>query len=242
MKNTKELFIRLYIGTLYSNFIVPLRGSNYIQLLYGDLQQLLIFLLERQIRWLVWQERINEVGQILVKTWSIKTQEGYNADTTELGKSTLKKICQRYPKGMPKFGKFNLKRLHQGYTKATPEFGLFSLKQLLQLFSNASSKIGSIRINSGQKIGVNRCKSVRILTNPGTKMRVNECKWVQKIGTNRDRSGRKTRVECDQMLPNATRKQGDQKRPNATNNDLLTYQRLILLNNLFMFCVGQKLL
>jgi len=242
MKNTKELSIRLYIGTLYSNFIVPLRGSNYIQLLYGDLQQLLIFLLEQQIRWLVWQERINEVGQILVKTWSIKTQEGYIADTTELGKSTLKKICQRYPKGMPEFGKFNLKRLHQRYTKATPEFGLFSLKQLLQLFSNASSEIGSIRVKSGQKIGANRCESVQILTCPGTKMRANECECGQKIGTDRDESGRKTRVECDQMLPNATRKQGDQKRPKATNNDLLTYQRLILLNNLFMFCVGQKLL
>ena len=229
MKNTKELSIRLYIGTLYSNFIVPLRGSNYIQLLYGDLQQLLIFLLERQIRWLVWQERINEVGQILVKTWSIKTQEGYNADTTELGKSTLKKICQGYSKGMPEFGKFNLKRLHQGYTKATPEFGLFSLKQLLQLFSNASSEIGSIRVKSGQKIGANRCESVQILTGSGTKMRANECECGQKM-----------RVICDQMLPNATRKQGDQRRPKATNNNLLTYQRLILLNNLFMFCVGQK--
>src|SRR3989338_823689 len=162
MKNTKILFIRLYIGTLYSNFIVPLRGSNYIQLLYGDLQQLLIFLLERQIRWLVWKECINEVGQILVKTWSIKTQEGYNADTTELGKSTLKKICQGYSKGMPEFGKFNLKRLHQGYT-------------------NASSEIGSIRVKSGQKIGANRCESVQILTGSGTKMRANECECGQKM-------------------------------------------------------------
>ena len=62
MKNTKILFIRLYIGTLYSNFIVPLRGSNYIQLLYRDLKQRSVSFLE-QIRWLVWQEYINELGQ-----------------------------------------------------------------------------------------------------------------------------------------------------------------------------------
>lgn len=91
-------------------------------------------------------------------------------------------------------------------------------------------EIGSNRVKSGQKIGVNRCESVRILTDSGTKMRVNGCKRVQKIGTNRDRSGRKTRLKCDQMLPNATK------------NNPLTYQRLILLEVSFMCCVGQKLL
>ena len=78
MKNTKELFIRLYIGTLYSNFIVPLRGSNYIQLLYGDLQRRLGFFFE-QTRWLVWQEYGNEIGQNLAKlgrSWTIFEADG----------------------------------------------------------------------------------------------------------------------------------------------------------------------
>ena len=144
MKNTKELSIRLYIGTLYSNFIVPLRGSNYIQLLYGNLKQRSVSLLG-QIRWLVWQGHINGVGRKLGKSWAAfkVNLTGQNLDRSWTG-------------------------------------------TLLQLFSNVSPKIGSIRVKSDQKIGVNRCKSVRILTSPGTKMRVNECKWVQKIGTNRD--------------------------------------------------------
>jgi len=208
MKNTKELSIRLYIGTLYSNFIVPLRGSNYIQLLYGDLQQLLIFLLEQQIRWLVWQERINEVGQILVKTWSIKTQEGYIADTTELGKSTLKKICQRYPKGMPEFGKFNLKRLHQRYTKDTPKFGLFSFKPLLQFFSNTSPEIGTDRGKSGQLIR-QECYQKR----PNATRKQGDQRW-QKSGIE----------NCAQL------------RPIASRNYTQDYLYLILPGYLFMLC------
>lgn len=106
------------------------------------------------------------------------------------------------------------KGIRQRYTKDTPKFGLFSFKQLLQLFSNTSPEIGA----------------------------------------NRGESGRKMSVACYQMLPNATRKQGDQRRLKATKirvaksdqrcpkKEDTTYQRLILLNSSFMFCVEQKLL
>ena len=187
MKNTKILFIRLYIGTLYSNFIVPLRGSNYIQLLYCDPLKGLATLFGK-IRWLVWQERINELGQ------------------------------------------------HSGNIRAA--------FQLLQPYSNTTSEIKvALKQLSWAKLGKIRQKirSIRI-------------KSGQKIGADRGESGRKMRVACDQMLPNATRKQGDQRRPKATKIQVtksdqrcpkredITYQRLILLNSSFMFCVGQKLL
>ena len=214
MKNTKELFIRLYTETLYSNFIVPLRGSNYIQLLYGDFKDLLDFLFI-QTRWLVWQEYKNGLGQISGRIRAVFQIIPHNA-ASKMSSNVLK--CPQ--KNVPEV---SLKCYHQTTTEIPPELAL-----------KCGQKIGSIRIKSGQKIGVNRCKS------------------VQKIGTDRDESGRNPSLKCDQMRPNATKKQGDRKRPKATSltvtksdqrcpeNLLITYHYLILPNNLFMFCVGQK--
>lgn len=82
----------------------------------------------------------------------------------------------------------------------------------------------SIRANFETKIGVDRCKSVQISTISGIKVRANECECGQKIGSIQIKSDQKTRVKCDQMLPNATRIRG------------LTPLRLILLKSLFMLC------
>ncbi len=236
MKNTKELFIRLYIGTLYSNFIVPLRGSNYTQLLYGGFQQGLVFLSER-IRRLVWQGHINELGQIsgrisavfetnrldqnLTETWlrlhqpTTKTLlENSLIEAKIVGQKLIKTWSASEAKNVPEV---SLKCRHQTTTEIPPELAV-----------KCRQKIGSIRVKSGQKIGANRCESVRILTSPGTKTSVNECKWMQKIGTIRDESGRNSSLKCDQMLPNATK------------NETSTYHYLILPNSSFMFCVGQK--
>jgi len=259
MKNTKILFIGLYIETLYSNFIVPLRGSNYIQLLYGDLQQGIVSLFE-QIRLLVWQERINEVGQILVKTWSVFEADRLDQNLTE---TWLRLDDQLTTKTLPENGTVEAKMLGQKLVKTWSVLEVNQAIQnlyrnwteiLLQSYSNITLKmssggikcnqnfiglsskndhqptteippeirterrqmsvnecsfqpeeIGSNRVKSGQKIGVNRCKSVRISTDSGIKMRANECKCGQKIGAFRGKSGQKTRVICDQMLPNATK-------------------------------------
>ena len=198
MKNTKILFIRLYIETLYSNFIVPLRGSNYIQLLYGDFKERLDFFFMRTRR-LVWQRRTNGLDQNMAETW------------LEIGQNLIKT-----------WSGFEAKRLHQRYTKDTPE------------------------------ISADRGKSVQFLMNPGIKVWANEGSCGQKIGTDRDTSGRNSSLKCYQMRPNATKKQGDQRRLKATRirvtrsdqrcpeNEVTTYHYLILPNNLFMFCVGQK--
>ena len=90
MKNTKELFIRLYTETLYSNFIVPLRGSNYIQLLYGDFKDLLDFLFI-QTRWLVWQEYKNGLGQISGRIRAVFQIIPHNA-ASKMSSNVLKKM------------------------------------------------------------------------------------------------------------------------------------------------------
>jgi len=116
MKNTKELFIRLYIGTLYSNFIVPLRGSNYIQLLYGDLQRRLGFFFE-QTRWLVWQEYGNEIGQNLAKlgrSWTIFEADGLDQNLTEIWLSLDKQLTT---KTLPENGMVEAKMLGQKLVK-----------------------------------------------------------------------------------------------------------------------------
>jgi len=215
----------------------------------------------KNIRWLVWQGHINGVGRKLGKSWvAFKVNlTGQNLDRSWTGTllQLFSKVSLKKSSGGIKchqnFIGLSSKNDHQTTTKTPPELAV-----------RCGRKIGSIRVKSDQKIGANQCRLVQsssrvsagfeakiganrgesgqILTGAGTKMRVNECKWVQKIGTNRNRSGRKTRLKCDQMLPNATKKQGDQRRLKATKNRALTYHYLILPNNLFMFCVGQKLL
>lgn len=236
MKNTKILFIRLYIGTLYSNFIVPLRGSNYIQLLYGDIKERLgIFF--KQTRQLVWQGHTNGFDQNLTETW------------LGFGQNLVKTWSAFESKNVPEV---SLKCHHQITTETPPEITTERVQMSVNECSFQQREIGSIRVKSGQKVGISQCrlvqssssvradseaeigadrgKSGQFLASVGTKMRVNECKWVQKIGTNRDRSGRNLSLKCYQMLPNATK------------NKASTYHYLILPNNLFMFCVGQKLL
>ncbi|GIW69350.1 MAG: hypothetical protein KatS3mg101_0097 [Patescibacteria group bacterium] len=88
MKNTKILFIRLYIGTLYSNFIVPLRGSNYTQLLYGDLKKRLGFFFG-QIRWLAWQEHTNGLVQISSRIRATFEADELDQNLTETWLGTL---------------------------------------------------------------------------------------------------------------------------------------------------------
>lgn len=100
MKNTKELFIRLYTETLYSNFIVPLRGSDYIQLLYGGLKERLGFFF-KQTRWLVWREHINEVGQKLYRSWAGFEVDSLKQDLTETWLEVYQSTTKTLPKNVP---------------------------------------------------------------------------------------------------------------------------------------------
>jgi|SRR3989344_1186149 len=197
----------------------------------------------KNIRWLVWQRHINGVGQKLVKTWSVLE---VNQAIQNLYRNWTEILLQSYSNITPKMSSGGIKchqnfigssskNDHQTTTKTPPELAVRCGRKIGLIRVKSDQKIGanqcrlvqsSSRVSAGfeAKIGANRGESGQILTGAGTKMRVNECKWVQKIGTNRDRSGRKTRLKCDQMLPNATK------------NKPLTYQRLILLNSSFMLC------
>jgi len=113
------------------------------------------------------------------------------------------------------------------YTKNNKQgFGLFSLKRLLQLYSNFTPEIGTDWDKSGQLIR-QECYQKR----PNATRKQGYQRW-QKIGIEK----------CAQLRPLASKKQGDQSRLKATKNKASTYHYLILPNNLFMFCVGQKLL
>lgn len=160
---------------------------------------------DRYNRCLVWQGHINGVGQKLVKTWSAF------------------QLLQLFSNTSPKMSPDGIK-CHQNFIGLSSENDHQNTTEIPPRMSADECEWVQFRI------GANRCESVRVLTDSGTKMRANECKCGQKIGSNRVKSGRKSKLICDQMLPNATK------------NNPLTYQHLILLNNLFMFCVGQKLL
>lgn len=199
-------------------------------------------------RWLVWQGHINEVGQKLYKSWVdfkamevgqklVKTWSAFEAKKAGqyAGRmSAVYKAIQNLDETWTEiFHQFftdfssknvpevSLKCHHQTTTEIPP--GMTDDLKCPQMSSilACGRKIGSIRVKSDQKIGVNRVKSVQILTSVSTKVSADECKCGQKIRVNRGEIG----VEkCDQMLPNATK------------NKALTYQRLILLNSSFMLC------
>lgn len=218
MKNTKELFIRLYIGILYSNFIVPLRKCNYIQLLYGDtLKELVPCFM--QTRRLVWQGHINEVDQKLYRNWAGFKIDGLDQNLTktwlgtllQLFSNTSPKMASDVIKCHQNFIGLSSKNYHQNTTEIPPEMSVNECKWVQF------------------KIGANRCESVQFLTDSSTKVQVNENSCRQKIGSNRVKSGQKTGVTCGQMWSNVVKKPS------------ITYH-LILLEVSFMCCVGQKLL
>ncbi len=74
MKHTKKLYTKLYIVTLYSNLIVPLRRSSYIQLLYEDFSKKLTVFFQ-QTRQLVWQEYKNGLEQLFKSRMSLRCHQ-----------------------------------------------------------------------------------------------------------------------------------------------------------------------
>ncbi|GEM_PF-3807322 len=193
MKNTKELFIRLYTETLYSNFIVPLRGSNYIQLLYGDFKEKLGFFF-KQTRQLVWQGDTNGLGQISGRIRAVFQIIPHNA-ASKMSSSVLK--CPQKTKVLRR--NVEAKKCHQ------PVIGLSSEK-----YHQMTTEIPpELKVIDESKVGVDRCKSVQFLTTPGIKMSANGCNWVQKIGSIRIKSDQKTRVKCYQMRPKNRATKGD---------------------------------
>jgi len=155
MKNTKELFIRLYTETLYSNFIVPLRGSNYIQLLYGDFKERLGFFF-KQTRQLVWQGDTNGLGQISGRIRAVFQIIPHNA-ASKMSSSVLK--CPQKTKVLRR--NVETKKCHQ------PVIGLSSEKYH-QMTTEIPPEIKTKRDEIGVKTECNRKQLKATKNNPLT--------------------------------------------------------------------------
>ncbi len=217
MKNTKELFIRLYTETLYSNFIVPLRGSNYIQLLYcGFEDRLVVF--SRQIRWLVWQTNTNGLDQNLTET----RLNLYQITTKTLPEMhAFENRCEQFLGYLGTIMSSNVLKCPQknGALKRC-----FQAKNVPKVSLKCHQKTKASRLGIKAKkyhrffIDFSSKKYHQLTTETPPKITAVEGKRRQfqpeEIGVKK----------CDQMIPSDTK------------NQALTYHHLILLNSSFMLC------
>ena len=150
MKHTKKLYTKLYIVTLYSNLIIPLRRSFYIQLLYEDLSKKLAIFFQ-QIRWLVWQENKNGLRQFAGRLRAVlKTIVGWNLSkiwTVFEAKNATEMSLKCHQKIRVSRQHFEAKKLHQ------PFIDLSSEKYHQMTTEIPPKNEGKVSAMCGQKIG-----------------------------------------------------------------------------------------